>query len=211
MTSHRPRSAARRTRPLAATLLVFTVLAALPAAADARGGQAWLHLAVDEAPPGSATVRVNLPVALVEAVLALVPEAEAREVRVAFDDTDVSLAELERAWRRLGNRSGRLLTVDEPERTTILSRRGGSLVIDSRDRRHGDDRVVVRIAAPVVDALLAGPGDSLDFAAAVRAMAAAGAGEVTARSDDGDRVRLWVDRSPEQNGESRPAAARSRR
>lgn len=213
MTSHL-RPAARRlpsAAACAAALVAFAVLAAPPAAADAGGGTAWLHLAVDEAPPGDATVRVNLPVALVEAVLALVPEAEAREVRLAFDGSDVSLAELERAWRRLGNRSGRLLTVDEPQRTTILSRRGGSLVIDSRDRRHGDDRVEVRVAAPVVDALLAGPGDSLDFAAAVRALAAAGAGEVTARSDDGDRVRLWVDRSPEQDGDGRAAAPRSRR
>jgi hypothetical protein len=197
--------AAHRPIPTALLAAALALAAALPAAALERG-EPWLHLAVDEAPPGDARVRVNLPLSLVEAVLALVPEAEAREVRVVFDDADVSLAELEAAWRRLGRRSGTLLTVDEPRHRTVISRRGGYLVIDNHDRRRGDERVVVRISAPVVDALLAGRGDTLDLAGAVRALAAAGAGEITADSDDGDRVRIWVDRSPE------PAArARSRR
>jgi hypothetical protein len=129
--------------------------------------------------------------------LALVSQAEARKVAIAFDGADVSLAELATAWRRLGPRSGTLLTVDEPHLRIVVSRRGGFLVVDSHDRRRGDERVVVRIAAPVVDALLAGPGDRLDLAAAVRALAATGAGEITADSDDGDRVRIWVDREPE--------------
>jgi hypothetical protein len=189
-----------------ALAFALAVAAALPAGALERRGEPWLHLTVEEAPPGDATVRVNLPLALVEAVLALVPEAELREARIAFDDADVSLAELEAAWRRLGRRSGTLLTVDEPLQRTVVARRGGFLVVDNHDRRRGDERVVVRISAPVVDALLAGPGDRLDLAGAVRALAATGAGEITADSDDGDRVRIWVDRSPE------PAArARSRR
>jgi hypothetical protein len=193
-------------RSALALAFALALAAALPAGALERRGEPWLHLTVEEAPPGDATVHVNLPLALVEGVLALVPEAEVREARIAFDDADVSLAELAAAWRRLGRRSGTLLTVDEPRHRTVVARRGGFLVVDSHDRRRGDERVVVRISAPVVDALLAGPGDRLDLAGAVRALAATGAGEITADSDDGDRVRIWVDRAPE------PAARpRSRR
>lgn len=170
--------------------------AALPAGALERHDGAWLHVAVDEAPPRGATVRVNLPLSLVEAALALVPEAGTGQVRVVFDDADVSLADLEAAWRRLGRRSGTLLTIEERSLTTIVSRRGGFLVLDRHDRRHGEERVEVRIAAPVVDALFAGAGDRLDLGGALRALAAAGTGELTARSDTGDRVRIWVDRSP---------------
>lgn len=195
---------------LAIALATLAALAAaLPAAGLERGGEPWLHLAVDEAPPGGARVRINLPLGLVEAVLALVPAAEAREVRVVLDDAEVPLAELETAWRRLGHRSGTLLTVDEPRHRTVVSRRGGNLVIDSHDRRRGDERVVTRISAPVVDALLAGPGDTLDLAGAVRALATAGAGEIAADTDDGDRVRIWVDRSPEP--QEPPEPPRSRR
>lgn len=181
--------------------------AALPAGALEQHDGAWLHVAVDEAPPRGATVRVNLPLSLVEAALALVPEGEARRARVVFDDAEVSLAELEERWHRLGRRSGPLLTVDEDHRLTIVSRRADELVIESTDRRWGTERVEVRIAAPVVDALFSGAGDRLDLAAAVRAMATAGAGEVTAISDDGDRLRLWVDGSPDQPTR---AASRSR-
>lgn len=179
---------------LAATTL--TLFVALPALAVERSGGAWLHIAIDEAPPRGATVRINLPLPLVEAAVALLPAAEAGRARVVFDDADVSLAELAATWRRLGDRSGKLLSVEEPGRRTVVSRRGGFLVIDSRDRRHGDDRVVVRLTAPVVDALLAGPGDTLDLAAALRALATAGAGKITADTDGGDRVRIWIDHSP---------------
>lgn len=194
-----PPSTSRLALAAAVALTAGTLAAAVsfPASALEEDGAAWLHVAVDEASPRGASVRVNLPLALVEAALALIPQAEARKVTIAFDGADVSLAELATAWRRLGPRSGTLLTVDEPRLRTVVSRRGGFLVVDSHDRRRGGERVVVRIAAPVVDALLAGPGDRLDLAAAVRALAAAGAGEITADSDDGHRVRIWVDRVAE--------------
>ncbi|HEX2163629.1 MAG TPA: hypothetical protein VHM02_06745 [Thermoanaerobaculia bacterium] len=187
---------------LAGFALAFAaaLLAAPPAAGqtfeiDGDGDDPWLHLTVDEARPDGATVRLNLPLALVEAVVAALPEGDGG-AHLQFDDTEIPLAELEDAWRRLGGRSGQLLAIDEPRHRTVVARRGGQLVVDSRDRRRGDERVVVRIAAPVVDALFAGPGDRLDLAGAVRAMARAGAGEITAESDDGDRVRVWVDDSP---------------
>lgn len=192
--SRRPRSTPTHAAVLAAALAAGI---ALPAVAVEREPRPWLHLTVEEAPPGDATVRVNLPLSLVEAVLAVVPEGGGGDVRVVFDDSDVSLGDLEAAWRRMGRRSGTLLTVEEPGLSTVVSRRGGDLVIVSHDRRRGDERVEVRVSAPIVDALFAGDGETLDFAGAVRAMAAAEAGEVTAASDDGDRVRLWVDRSPE--------------
>lgn len=212
MPAQRPtlRQSSRRPRatPTLAAVLAAALAAglALPAAAVEPEPQPWIHLTVEEARPGG-SVRVNLPLSLVEAVLALVPEGGGGGVRVAFDDSDVSLAELETAWRRIGRRSGTLLTVEEPGLSTVVSRRGGDLVIVSHDRRRGAERVEVRVSAPIVDALFAGDGETLDLAGAVRAMAAAGAGEVTAASDDGDRVRLWVDRSPEGS----PERARSRR
>lgn len=212
----RPTTRRSSRRPRSTPTLTFLAVAfvgglagslALPATAVERAAQPWVHLIVEEAPPGDATVRVDLPLSLVEAVLALVPEGGGGDVRVVFEDADLSLADLEAAWRRLGRRSGTLLTVEEPGLSTVVSRRGGDLVIASHDRRRGDERVEVRVSAPIVDALFAGDGDTLDLAGAVRAMAAAGAGEVTAASDDGDRVRLWVDRSPESASEP----SRSRR
>lgn len=201
-----PRRIPIRFRTAVAAALALAL--AVPAAAEVvvTGDGPWLHLAVDEAGADGATVRVNLPLALVEAVVAALPEGKPGGSVLAIDGTELSLADLETAWRRLGRRSGRLLTLDEPDHRTVVARRGDHLVVDTRDRRRGDERVVVRIAAPVVDALFAGPGERLDLAGAVRAMAAAGAGEITADSDDGDRVRVWVDRSPQA-----PAGAGDRR
>ena len=53
--------------------------------------------------------------------------------------------------------------------------------------------VNVQIPSRVVDALLSGEGEELNFRAAIEALAAEGEGELVTVNDDDDRVRVWVD------------------
>ena len=53
--------------------------------------------------------------------------------------------------------------------------------------------VNVQIPSSVVDALLSGEGEELNFRAAIEALAAEGEGELVTVNDDDDRVRVWVD------------------
>jgi hypothetical protein len=57
--------------------------------------------------------------------------------------------------------------------------------------------VHVKMPAAVVEALLSGDEDELDVAAAIRALARHGEGELVTVSGDDETVRIWIDGTPE--------------
>ena len=83
------------------------------------------------------------------------------------------------------------VTVKSRQKSLRVGVTAGDIVIRSLE----DDRTETEIRVPgaVMDALLSGPGDQLDIAAAIRALNGLGAGiYVTAREGRSD-VRIWVD------------------
>lgn len=180
------------------TLALAAGLAAAPAGAETAGR--WIHLRVDEA-HGGAQVRINLPLALVARVAAQVPPESRRSGRLVVGDEELTAAELRAIWRSLADgANARVIPVDDPDDTVWAWRHGGYLHLRVRHEGWGDDDpedVHVRVPAPVVEALLSGRGEQLDLAAAFTALARHGAGELIAASEDGDRVRIWIDGAPE--------------
>ena len=166
-------------------------LASLPAAAETL----WMHLRVEEHGTRGDRVSVNVPLALVEAVAAVIPDDHDRG-RLRVDRSDVDTRELRRAWRQLRT---------APERTAIELdvHRDGSMTVWKENNRlmirahDSRDSAVVQIPAAVADALLGRHGDEVDLASAVRALAASGEGELVVVSGDDANVRIWVDRFPE--------------
>jgi len=55
------------------------------------------------------------------------------------------------------------------------------------------EKVDVKLPLPVVDALLSGPDDELNFPAAVKALKERGDGELVAVTDRSTVVRIWID------------------
>jgi len=182
---------ARRARAgrLAAAALIALCAAAGTAAAD----DLWLHVAVDEGPEG-ARVRVNLPLTMAETALGMIPEEELRGGKIRFDDSDITLAELRQLWRELEESpDATFVEVEEADQRVLVSKSGGYLLVKAIEGGDNDQQVDVRIPAAVVDALLSGDGEELDVAAAVRALAAHGAGELVTVTDQETQVRVWVD------------------
>jgi hypothetical protein len=184
------RSSPRRTRAgrLAAAALIALFAAAGTAAAD----DLWLHVAVDEGPEG-ARVRVNLPLAMAETALGMIPEEELRGGKIRFDDSDITLAELRQLWRELEDSpDATFVEVEEGDQRVMVSKSGGYLLVKAIEGEQ-DQHVDVRIPAAVVDALLSGEGEELDVAAAVHALATHGTGELVTVTDKETQVRVWVD------------------
>jgi len=182
---------ARRARAgrLAAAALIALCAAAGTAAAD----DLWLHVAVDEGPEG-ARVRVNLPLTMAETALGMIPEEELRGGKIRFDDSDITLAELRQLWRELEESpDATFVEVEEADQRVLVSKSGGYLLVKAIEGGDNDQQVDVRIPAAVVDALLSGEGEELDVVAAVRALAAHGAGELVTVTDQETQVRVWVD------------------
>ncbi len=57
--------------------------------------------------------------------------------------------------------------------------------------------VDVKVPQAVVEALLSGEGDEIDLAAAIRALAARGEGELVTVDNKDAKVRVWVDQLAE--------------
>lgn len=185
----------RRTafRYAALTALVAFALVAFAGTAAANENL-WLHVHVQE--EAGATVKVNLPIAFVETAARAIPasiEADA----LSLDDEDISVADLREMWASLGDTGEALLVdVDDDGESVQVRKTGGYLLVEVQDGRHFNDdgsTVDVRIPERVVEALLAGSGNQLDVAGALRALAAAGEGELVAVNERDARVRIWVD------------------
>ncbi|HEX5760369.1 MAG TPA: hypothetical protein VF121_14365 [Thermoanaerobaculia bacterium] len=190
-----------RILPFLALALALAAPAAAAAASGASPAGRWIHLRVDEADDG-AQVRINLPLALVARVAEMVPASARHSGRLVVGDEELTAAELRAIWRSLApGANARRIPVDDPDDTVWAWRHGGELHLRVRHEgwRYGDgpEDVHVRVPAPVVEALLSGDGEGLDIAAAFAALARHGAGELVAASEDGDRVRIWVDHAPE--------------
>lgn len=179
-----------------AAVLTAVLLLGLIVAPAHAADTLWVHVDVDEGPDG-AKVKVNLPLTFVETALQVVPDKEMRGGRLVLHDTDLTAAELREMWASLKTEGDAVLVeADEDGEEVRVFKRGEHMLVEVREPGR-DTRVDVRIPERVIDALLATDGEELDLAGALRALAAAGEGELVAVDDRETRVRVWVDASPE--------------
>ncbi len=182
----------RRPGRLAGALLIAAASFALTAS-PAFAEDLWLHVAVDEGPEG-ARVRVNLPLSMAETAIGMIPEDEMRNGRIRIDESDLTIAELRKLWNELeSSPDATFVEVEEADERVQVSKSAGYLLVTVHGTGEEAQEVEARIPAAVVDALLSGEGEELDLIAAVRALAAHGAGELVTVTDDATQVRVWID------------------
>jgi hypothetical protein len=74
-----------------------------------------------------------------------------------------------------------------------ISRKGSKLYVHVDERRGNKDQVRVEVPVSLVDALLAGNGETLNVDAAVAELERMGPGEVVHVVDGEDSVRIWIE------------------
>ena len=172
------------------------------AALQAQGGPAaiWVHVRVEEGAKGS-KVSVNLPLTVVEAALNAAPDAIATEGKfhVGRDNHGVSVADMRRIWTELKNAGDtELVSVEDKDETVKVARRGD--VVQVRvNRAGGGEEVNVDVPVSLVDAALAGEGDTIDVKALVRELAKR-RGDVVRVNEKDNKVRIWIDESNTGSG-----------
>jgi len=181
------------------TLAFATLALALGTAGAfaAQTDQLWIHIHVKDGKDSN--VSINLPITMVEKMAgSLTADAEG-DSRLRFNDEEVTVAELREMWNDLRRQpDATFITVDDTDSKVRIAKRGGYLIVRSREDRPGkDEEVEMKIPGTVVDALLSAPGEKLDVAAAMRALARHGEGELVTVSGTGETVRIWVDDSSE--------------
>jgi len=184
-------------------LLALSVLPAATAAAQT--GTAWLHVRVEEAKEAS-KVSVNLPMAVVEAVLKASPEIIEKHGKVHFgEEHGLKMADIRKAWKALAEVGDAELVTVESEDENVRVMRKGDLVqvfVDSKAKpgkdgkpAKGGEEVRVEVPVSLVDAFLSGEGEDGNIQAAVAELQKR-RGDIVRVKDDDSNVRVWID---EQN------------
>lgn len=189
---------------LAAAALLIAIITPAAAQAQAQAQAAsdkWLHVRVIEEGESGETVRVNLPLALAEAILPSIKVKHFDKGKVKIEDhmrAHIEEVDLRAILDAVKNaQDGEFVTVESRQKDNVrVAKRGGYLLVEVREKdKDGKDREKVDVKVPmtVVEALLSGGKDELDILAAVRALARHGDTELVSVQDSKTTVRVWVD------------------
>ena len=207
-------------------LAVMTALVASGAAiglhaAQAQDPQPWIHL--DMTGERGANMNLNLPLAAIEAALAMAPEAvvDGDGQLQLGGDRQIPVTAIRTAWAQLRDAGDvEIANIRDGRQSIRVAREADTILVDvtgtddggeGEEGGHDDDadhdgpdrdrdfvgEVNVRVPVSVVDALLSGTGETLDVRAAIQELAALRGEMVQVDHPDG-RIRVWIDESPTQ-------------
>ena len=153
----------------------------------------WIHIEVLEGGQKEATVKVNLPIKLARTALQMAPDDVMDDGHIRIDNNDLSVSDLRKMWKDVRDAGdAEFVTVQEKDSTVKISRKGSKLYVHV-DEPGNRDQVRVEVPISLVDALLAGNGDTLNVDAAVAELERMGPGEVVHVMDGEDSVRIWIE------------------
>lgn len=178
---------------LSRTILLLAALLAV--AGFASASDLWLHVRVEE--QGGATVKVNLPLTMLEKAIPMIPKEHLEQGEIHLDEWDLDMAELRELWQEIKNSPDMtFVTVEEEDETVKVWKQEGYLLVNVLEQA-GTKSVDVRLPVSVVDALLSGEESELNVTAAMEALVEHGEGELVTVSEEEEHVRVWVDRIAE--------------
>ena len=174
---------------------LFGVAVSVVAAQDTEP-QPWLHVQVTGEDDGAENVAVNLPLSAAEPLLALVPHRilSDGQLSLAGREVPVNVGAMRDLWRVLMEVGDtEFVTVDGADETVRIAREGDQIAVQVEDRdEEGAETVDIQLPIVVVDALLAGDGDTLNVRAAVERLGEL-RGDIVRVSEDARQVRIWID------------------
>lgn len=152
----------------------------------------WFHVRVQD--KGGENVKINLPMSLIGTMVPLIEKEGLTDGQLSFDGKKLTVAELREIWSTIkaeGNYE--FLTVESADSRVRISMEGDQLFI--RAVETSNEEVEINLPVAVVDALLSGPGETLNLKGAVDALAEAPVGDLVKVRDGETFVRIWIDHS----------------
>src|SRR5262245_51883497 len=145
------------------------------APALAQSGGRWLHVRVVDGSDKAASVKVNLPVSVLETMAQSIEDEHYRDGRIEFGHEGIDAERLQEMWKAIrSSQDMEFVTVESNDANVKVAKSGKYLLakVDGRDGDHG--QVEVKIPIDVVDALLQGPKGQLKVKEAIEALTAQG-------------------------------------
>ena len=183
---------------VAGALLVMAGGAASLRGADTTGR--WIHIRVMEKGDKGETVRVNLPVSVLETMASSIEAEHMKDGRIQLGNADVKAEDLRAMWQSIrSSRDMEFVTVESGDETVRVAKSGDYLLArvhgqdGDKDRDKDGEKVEVKVPIKVVDALLDAPEGQLNVKAALQVLAAHDAGDLVQVHDGDSHVRIWID------------------
>lgn len=171
----------------------FVVSVSLAGSSGSEGR--WLHVKVDDTNGDGETVRVNLPLGLVENVLPFIQFDELRNGKLHLDDwmpTEIDIRGVLEAIR--DTEDAEFVTVESAGETVRVAKSKGFLLVHVEDD-DGEETVDIKLPLKVVDALLSAGQNELDIAAAIQILGESADGDLVTVRDRSSTIRVWIDSS----------------
>jgi len=158
--------------------------------------EAWLHIKVDEGGRHGESVRINLPLSLIEEVLPLVNtdcggsevSLKAGKLSIHADDFDIDLPELLKAVRNA--KDGEYIRVESQDENVRVAKQDDKLIVHVDE---DDEQVRINLRLDLVEAMVIDGEDEIDLVAMVRALRDQGDEDLVVVESDDENVRIWVD------------------
>jgi hypothetical protein len=152
----------------------------------------WLHVRVQNLTEAAETVKINIPLSLVETMLPLIEEKSLQDGRIHLNNKDVSTAELRKIWKAVKDEGDtEFVTVEKKGENVRIFTESNFLMVQSD--KDSAKKVNIKIPLAVVDAMLAGSGEGLNLMAAVQALRESGVRDIISVQDEKNTVQVWID------------------
>ena len=179
-----------------ATLVLAGGLAfSAASAADTTAGK-WLHVRVIDGGDKQESVKVNLPVAVLETMADAIQAEHFKEGQIQLGETGLKAEQLRAVWQSLkSSQDMEFVTVESGDDHVRVAKSGRYLLVkvNGGGSEEGAETVDVKIPVEVVDALLQAPEGQLNVKAAIQALVQYGTGDLVLVQDGKCRVRIWID------------------
>jgi len=183
-----------RTSVLPALVLGLFALFASHHGAQAGSRSWWFHVTVLETGRDGDSVRINLPANLIDASIPFLHDQCLNNHHLRVDGRDLKEADLRKLLAASREaKDGEYVRVDGIDQRTRVYKKGRMLSMEVEDRTESGGRVTIHLPLDVLEALLDGPSDQLDFRAAIDKLSNAGDGELVSVESDSATVRIWID------------------
>lgn len=178
-----------------ASIFFASLLIALLVAPAAFADQ-WIHVKIEGG--DDERVTLNLPISMVRSVAAMIPAGVKAEVdgemRLAIDDLDMEWDQFRQFWQSVKDApEATFATVQTRDEAFAVKKQGGYLLVQTDESRGSGTEIDVKLPMDVVDALFSGEEGTLDFAAALDALATHGRGHLVSIRDGDETVKVWID------------------
>ncbi len=168
------------------------------APALAQSGGRWLHVRVVDGSVKAASVKVNLPVSVLETMAQSIEDDHFHDGKIEIGHDGIDAARLQEMWKAIRASQDMEFVTVESDDATVKVAKSGKYLLAKVDGHDGDGgKVDVRIPLDVVDALLQAPKGQLNVKGAIQALAAHDDGALVQVHDGANEVKVWIDSKAE--------------